>query len=54
MVVCVPPRSADAIAGDSFPTRSAGVRLLLLYPGVRLLLLLLIYLHSSRNLGDLF
>ena len=40
--VCVPPRLDDASADDCVATRSAGVRRLLLY------------LHSCRNLGDLF
>ena len=40
--VCVPPRLDDASADDCVATHSAGVRRLLLY------------LHSCRNLGDLF
>ena len=40
--VCVPPHSNNEIVSDFLATRSAGVRLSWLY------------LHSCRNLGDLF
>ena len=40
--VCVPPRSNNEIASDFLATRCAGARLSWLY------------LHSCRNLGDLF